>query len=74
MGRQALAVCCLLKLRCVVVREQEKGLTLVMQTHSCAVTRDRELKCWGNNNVYQVIPHALLSVISCNCAFVVAGE
>ena len=60
--------------RCVMAREREEGLTLVMQEFSCAITREGGVKCWGRNTYYQVNLITLLSVAWCNAAFSVAGE
>ena len=43
---------------CVVVKEWEDGLTPVMQEHSCAVTSEGGLKCWGSGGSGQVMLHA----------------
>ena len=54
------ALCCVRHACCVMAREreQEEGLTPVMQHHSCAVTSEGGVKCWGNNADGQVMFHA----------------
>ena len=50
-------VCCVRHECCVIVREweREEGLTPVMQDHSCAVSSEGGLKCWGYNTWGQVM-------------------
>ena len=54
------AVCCVRHECCVIVREweREEGLTPVMQVHSCAVSNEGGLKCWGYNAYGEVMLHA----------------
>jgi hypothetical protein len=63
-----------LKARCVMAKEPEEGLTHFLQFHSCVVTSEGGVKCWGGNGHGQVMLYNLLSVASCNSAFDVAGE
>jgi hypothetical protein len=54
------AVCCVRDKCCVIAREREleEGLTPVMQYHSCAVSSEGGLKCWGSGGSGQVMHHA----------------
>ncbi len=52
------AVCCVRDECCVIVREREEGLTPVLQHHSCAVSSEGGVKCWGYNGYGQVMLHA----------------
>ncbi len=52
------AVCCVQDECCVMAREREEGLTPVMQRHSCAVTSEGGVKCWGYNGNGLVMLHA----------------
>ena len=54
------AVCCVRDECCVIMkeREREEGLTPVMQGHSCVVTSEGGVKCWGRNGYGQVMLHA----------------
>ncbi len=54
------AVCCVRDECCVMAikREREEGLTPVMQHHSCAVTSEGGVKCWGRSGYGQVMLRA----------------
>ena len=54
------AVCCVRDKCCVIAREREReeGLTPVMQYHSCAVSSEGGVRCWGYNRYGQVMLHA----------------
>ena len=53
-------VCCGRDECCVIMkeREREEGLTPVMQSHSCAVSSEGGVRCWGRNEYGQVMLHA----------------
>ncbi len=46
--------------RCVMMRERAGDLIRVMQSHSCAVTSEGSVKCWGFNGYGQVMVHVVL--------------
>jgi hypothetical protein len=52
------AVWCVRDERCVIVRDWEEGLTHVMQQHSCAVTSEGGVRCWGLNSNGEVMLRA----------------
>ena len=54
------AVCCVRDKCCVmvIVRERSEGLTPVMQYHSCAVSSEGGVRCWGFNGNGEVMLRA----------------
>jgi hypothetical protein len=74
-GLQARSVLCASGVLCDGEGAGLKGLTPVMQEHSCVVSSEGGVKCWGSNTNGQVIIHAraIRFLRICPCSSIRAG-